>query len=74
MVEGPILSFDLNAEIERRRGENAWQRGRNSKTLAKHLDFRVLPAVLKSNARLHKAPGKISVRAIAGHTRMHVQK
>jgi hypothetical protein len=75
-LEGPILSFDLNAEIERLRGENAWQGGRNSKTLAKHPDFRVVLAVLKSNARLHehKAPGRISVRAIAGHTRMHVQK
>ena len=49
--------------------------GRNSKTLVKHSDFRVVLTVLKSNARLHehKAAGRISVQAIAGHIRMHVQ-
>ena len=26
-LESPILSFDLKAEIERSRGENAWQGG-----------------------------------------------
>ena len=74
-LEDPILSFDLNAEIELLRGENAWQGGRNSKTLVKHPDFRVVLTVLKSNARLHehKAAGRISVQAIAGHIRMHVQ-
>jgi quercetin dioxygenase-like cupin family protein len=74
-MEGPTLCFDLNAEIERLRGENAWQGGRNSKTLVKHPDFRVVLTVLKSNARLHehKAAGGISVQAIAGHIRMHVQ-
>ncbi|MGA7174817.1 MAG: hypothetical protein WBX13_03730 [Candidatus Acidiferrales bacterium] len=74
-LESPILSFDLNAEIARLRSENAWQGGRNSKTLVKHSDFRVVLTVLKSNARLHehKAAGRISVQAIAGHIRMHVQ-
>ena len=74
-LESPILSFDLNAELERLRNENAWQGGRNSKTLLKHSDFRVVLTVLKSNARLHehKAAGRISVQAIAGHIRMHVR-
>jgi quercetin dioxygenase-like cupin family protein len=74
-LESPILSFDLSGEIERLRGENAWQGGRNSKTLVKHSDFRVVLTVLKSNARLHehKAAGRISVQAVAGHIRMHVQ-
>lgn len=74
-LESPILSFDLSAEIKRLRDENAWQGGRNSKTLVKHADFRVVLTVLKSNARLHehKAAGRISVQAIAGHIRMHVQ-
>ncbi|HEY6385486.1 MAG TPA: hypothetical protein VIX91_07375 [Candidatus Acidoferrum sp.] len=58
------------------RSENAWQGGRNSKTLVKHPDFRVVLTALKSNARLHehKAAGRISVQAIAGHIRMHVQE
>src|ERR1700687_5458381 len=74
-LESPILSFDLNAEIERLRGENAWQGGRNSKTLVKHPDFRVVLTVLKSKARLHKhnAAGRISVQTVAGHIRMHVE-
>jgi quercetin dioxygenase-like cupin family protein len=74
-LESPILSFDLNAEIERLRDENAWQAGRNSKTLVKHSDFRVVLTVLKSNARLHehKAAGRISVQDVAGHIRMNVQ-
>jgi quercetin dioxygenase-like cupin family protein len=75
-IESPILSFDLNAEIARLRSENAWQGGRNSKTLVKHPDFRVVLTVLKTNARLHehKAAGRISVQAISGHIRMHVQE
>jgi quercetin dioxygenase-like cupin family protein len=75
-LESPILSFDLNAEIARLRSENAWQGGRNSKTLVKHPDFRVVLTVLKSNARLHehKAAGRISVQAIVGHIRMQVQE
>ena len=74
-LESPILSFDLNTEIEQLRSENAWQGGRNSKTLVKYPDFRVVLTVLKSNARLHerKAAGRISVQAIAGDIRMHVQ-
>lgn len=74
-LENPILSFDLNAEIEQLRKENAWQGGRNSKTLVKYVDFRVVLTVLKSKARLHehKAAGRISVQAVAGHIRMHVQ-
>jgi quercetin dioxygenase-like cupin family protein len=75
-LESPILTFDLNAEIARLRSENAWQGGRNSKTLVKHPDFRVVLTDLKSNARLHehKAAGRISVQAIVGHIRMHVQE
>ena len=74
-LESPILSFDLNAEIEGLRGENGWQAGRDSKTLVKHPDFRVVLTLLKSGARLHehKAAGRISVQAVAGHIRMHVE-
>jgi len=38
-------------------------------------DFRVVLTVLKSNARLHehKAAGRISVQAVKGHIRMHVE-
>jgi len=71
----PMLSFDLNAEIEGLRKENAWQGGRDSKTLVKHADFRVVLTVLKAGARLseHKAAGRISVQAVVGHIQMHVE-
>lgn len=71
----PILTFDLNGEIERLRKEDAWQGGRNSKTLVKHPDFRIVLTVLHSKALLHEhmAAGKISVQVVAGHIRMHVE-
>jgi quercetin dioxygenase-like cupin family protein len=74
-LESPILSFDLDGEIKRLREENAWQAGRNSKTLVKHADLRLVLTVLKSGTRLHehKAAGRISVQAVAGHIQMHVQ-
>lgn len=73
-LDDPMLTFDLKAEIERLRGENAWQGGRDSKTLVKRTDFRIVLTVLQSGARLHehKAAGPISVQVIAGHIRMHV--
>lgn len=71
----PILTFDLNGEIERLRKEDAWQGGRNSKTLVKNADFRIVLTVLQTNARLHehKAAGRISVQTIAGHIQIHVE-
>ena len=72
-LESPMLSFDLNAEIEQLWREDGWQAGRDSKTLVKHPDFRVVLTVLKSGARLHehRAAGRISVHTLAGHIRMH---
>jgi quercetin dioxygenase-like cupin family protein len=72
-VKSPMLSFDLAGEIEHLRREDAWQGGRNSKTLVKHLDFRVVLTVLKARARLreHRAAGSISVQTVAGHIGMH---
>lgn len=73
-LQSPLLSFDLNAEVEQLRREGAWQGGRNSKTLVKYSDFRVVLTVLQANARLHehKAAGRISVQTVAGHIRMQV--
>jgi quercetin dioxygenase-like cupin family protein len=70
-----MLSFDLKAEIEQLRAEDAWRTGHNSKTLVKHAGMRVVLMALKSKARLneHKAAGEISVETIQGHIRMHVQ-
>ena len=71
----PMLTFDLNAEVKRLREEEAWQGGRNSKTLVKNDDFRIVLIVLEANAFLHehKSTGRISVQTLSGHIRMHVQ-
>lgn len=71
----PMLTFNLNAEIQRLREEDAWQGGRNSKTLIKHAHFWIVSTVLKREADLHthKAAGRISVQTVAGHIRMHVE-
>lgn len=70
-----MLTFDLNAEIERLPEEDVWQTARNSKMLVKHADVRMVLTVLKSKARLHehKAAGRISVQTVASHIRMHVE-
>lgn len=70
----PMLTFDLNGEIERLRKEDAWQGGRNSRTLVKHSNFRIVLTVLQSKAHLHEhmAAGRISVQVVTGHIRMHV--
>lgn len=71
----PVLTFDLNGEIERLRNEDTWQGGRNSKTLVKNPDFRIVLTVLQANARLHehKTAGRVSVQTVAGHIRIHVE-
>lgn len=72
-LESPMLSFDLNKEIDQMRGEAGWQAGRDSKTLVKHPDLRVVLTVMKSGACLHehRAAGRISVQTLVGHIRMH---
>lgn len=74
-IESPILSFDLDAEIEKLRAENAWHGGRNSKTLVKYSNFRIVLIALKRQARMeeHKTEGRISIETAAGHVRMKVQ-
>ena len=74
-LQDPERAFELNAEIDGLRGEGNWHGGRNSKTLVKYSDFRVVLMVLNSGARLaeHKAVGSISVQTISGHIRMHAQ-
>jgi quercetin dioxygenase-like cupin family protein len=69
-----FLEFDLQAQIELLRREDAYQHGHNSKTLAKYADFRVVLTVISAGNRIqtHTAAGRISVQTVAGHIRMHV--
>ncbi len=73
-ISGTFLEFDLRTQIDLLRCEEAYQRGHNSKTLAKYPDFRVVLTVIKAGSRIqtHTAAGRISVQSVAGHIRMHV--
>jgi len=73
-MDGPFLEYELLAQIELLRREDAYQHGRNSKTLAKYPDFCIVLTVMKGGTRIqqHTAAGRISVHTVGGHIRMHV--
>ena len=73
-MDGPFLEFELRAQIELLRNEDSYRRGRNSKTLAKYPDFRVVLTVMRAGNHMpeHTAAGRISVQTVSGHLRMHV--
>lgn len=70
---GPALRFDLAEQIEQLRAEKPWQAGRNSKTLIKFADFRIVLTVMKGGTRIpgHHADGRISIQTVSGHVRVH---
>ena len=70
---GPSLTFDLAHQIGELRQEPYWQSGRNSKTLVKYDDFRIVLTTIRAKTTIHEhhAAGRISVHTIEGHIRMH---
>lgn len=73
-IEGPFRLLHLADEIEKLYQEPFWQGGRNSKTLVKRPDLRIVLTGLKANHRLreHQALGSLSVQSLKGHIVMHV--
>lgn len=69
----PVLVFDVNEYIERLMRERNWQAGRDSQTLVKYADFRIVLTVLRAGSRLHEhqTAGPISVHTVKGHILMH---
>jgi quercetin dioxygenase-like cupin family protein len=68
MIE-PLMHFSLAEEIATLRAEEAYRmRDRNSRTLAKETDFRVLLSVLRSGAALDEQDGvaRASLQVIEG--------
>jgi len=66
---GAMLAFDLDDELARLRGEQAWLAGdRIAKTLIKAADFTVVLIALRTGARLaeHRAAGRISLHCLGG--------
>jgi quercetin dioxygenase-like cupin family protein len=75
-MEGPFLKYVLQSQIDLLRRERAYQHGRNSKTMAKYPDFRIVLTVIKAGAHMqkHTATGRISVQVVDGHIRMQVRE
>ena len=66
----PLLSFNLQAELERLRAEeHLWQAGRNAKTLVKYPNLRIVLIGLRPGAHMaeHHAAGPISIQVVSGH-------
>lgn len=55
-LTAPLLTLDLNREIEQLRSERRWQSGHTAKTLAKYSDFRVVHFVFRKIATHEAAP------------------
>jgi quercetin dioxygenase-like cupin family protein len=70
-LSAPLLTMDLNREIEKLRSEGRWQSGHTAKTLVKYSNFRVVLIVMKTGGRLdkHRTEGRISVQTLDGQIR-----
>ncbi len=74
-LSGPVLSFDLAAEITQLQQETAWREGdRNAITLVKEPDLRVILVAMKDGARLaaHQTAAPIAIQTIVGHLRLRL--
>jgi quercetin dioxygenase-like cupin family protein len=73
VTAGPFLTFDLAQQIRELRQESYWQSGRNSKTLVKYDDFRIVLTALQAKTTIHEhhSAGRISGQTVEGHLRMH---
>ena len=70
-----LMTYSLPDEIARLRGEQEWrQSGRNSMTLAKDVDFRVVLSVLGDGETLHEEDGdaRTSLQLLEGRARLAV--
>ena len=74
-LTAPLMDFDLEREIAQLHEEEAWLRtGRNSKTLVKQPDFRIVLIALQKGGHLeeHSADARISIYALSGHVKLQL--
>jgi len=73
-TSGPVLDLDLMTMAEQLRYEAAWSDGRNSRTLVKHTDFRLILTVMRAGAHLHRhqARGTVLIQVMSGRIRARV--
>lgn len=70
-----LMVFALEDEVHALHSEQPWQSGdRNSRTLAKDVDFRILLTVLRDGATLTEEDGdaRVSVQVLHGKARLEV--
>lgn len=68
-LTAPLLTFNLESEIDRLFQEEHWLRdGRISKTLVKYSDFRIVLVLMRQGTLMqeHKADARISIHALRG--------
>ena len=74
-LTAPLMDFNLSGEIAQLHEEEAWVRtGRNSKTLVKQPDFRIVLIALQKDGHLedHSADARISIYTLLGHVKIHL--
>jgi len=74
-LTAPLMDFNLTKEISQLHEEDAWGRtGRNSKTLVKQPDFRIVLIALEKGGQLeeHKADARISIYALSGRVKIQL--
>ena len=74
-LTAPLMDFNLTKEIAQLHEEEAWRRtGRNSKTLVKQPDFRIVLIALQKGSHLeeHSADARISIYTLVGHVKLQL--
>ena len=74
-LTAPLMDFNLEQEIQQLHEEEAWLRtGRNSKTLVKQPDFRIVLIALQKDGHLeeHSADARISIHTLSGHVELRL--
>ena len=74
-LAGPVLTFDLAAQIAEVRAEDAFRRsGKAGRTLAKHGRFRLTLTVLRAGGEVgtHQADSPMTVHVLEGALRFRV--
>lgn len=74
-LTAPLMDFNLEKEIAQLHEEEAWLRtGRNSKTLVKQPDFRIVLIALQKGGHLeeHSADARSSIHTLSGHVKLQL--
>ena len=74
-LTAPLMDFNLTKEIAQLHEEEAWLRtGRNSKTLVKQPDFRIVLIALQKGVHLeeHSADARISIHTLSGQVKLQL--